>query len=170
LFSFLGEDGADEGHEGGFVASIGGEGDLGFGECAEDYVGEGLGEGDGLGEVGDGKLVFARRDGGLAAGHEDAVYARCVKFFLLGRGLARMEGMRKREGCATYIYHCGKRFEHVCVVQRCESCGIVAGHVVCDIGDQLSEVCDFEDLVQCEELERRYTRALQACWERRIWE
>ena len=75
MFAFLGEDGAEEGDQGTLVVGVGGENGLGFRERAEDDVGEGLGEGDGLEEGADGELVLAGFDGGVVGGCEDAVYA-----------------------------------------------------------------------------------------------
>lgn len=83
LLSFLCDDGSEEGDKGAFVSSVSSKYGLRFGEGTEDNVGEGLGEGDGLGEVSDGEGVFAGFDCGLAATHEDAVYACCVELFLL---------------------------------------------------------------------------------------
>ena len=83
LFALLGEDGAEERDERALVAGVAGEDGLGFGEGAEDDVGECLGEGDGLGEVGDGELVFAGLDGAVVGTCEDAVDAQGVQFFLL---------------------------------------------------------------------------------------
>lgn len=83
LFALLRQDGAEERDQRALVAGVGGEDGLGFGQGAEDYVGECLGEGDGLGEVGDGELIFAGLDGGVVGACEDAVYAQGVQFFLL---------------------------------------------------------------------------------------
>ena len=83
LFAFLCDDGAEDGDEAALVAGVGGESSLCFGEGAEDDVGECVGEGHGFEEGGDGELVLAGLDLGLACVPEDAVHACCVELFLL---------------------------------------------------------------------------------------
>ena len=56
---------------------------MGFGERAEDYIGEGLGKGDGVDEGCDGELVFARSDLGLARVRKNAIDASSMKLLLL---------------------------------------------------------------------------------------
>ena len=83
LLAFLGQHGAEERDQRALVAGVAGEDGLGFGQGAEDDVGEGLGEGDGLDEAGDGELILAGLDGGLVGAHEDTVYAQGMQFLLL---------------------------------------------------------------------------------------
>lgn len=73
-------------------------------------------------------------------------------------------------GDGTYVCDSGKRVDHVCVVQWRDSCRIVASNIVSDVGEQLGEVCDFEDLIECEELQGGNSSALQTCGERRVRE
>ncbi len=156
----MGDDGAEEGNEGAFVAAVGAEGGLGFGERAEDYVGEGLGEGDGIDEGGDGEHVFARRDWGLARVLKNAVDTSGVKLLLLWYVSAM-----GRDECVetTYVYDGSERVDHVRVVHRSYSSSIVASHVVGDIGKERGEVCDFEYLIESNELQGGDTGAFQAC-------
>ena len=56
---------------------------MGFGERAEDYIGEGLGKSDGVDEGGDGELVFARGDLGFARVCKNAIDASGMKLLLL---------------------------------------------------------------------------------------
>ena len=104
---------------------------MGFGERAEDYIGESLGEGDGLEEGGDGEYVFARRNWGFARVLEYAIDASGVKLLLLW-SLSEMGRGECQE--RTYVYDCSERVNHVRVVQRSQGGGIVASHVVGDIG------------------------------------
>ncbi len=83
MLAFLGQDGAEEWDQRALVAGVGGENGLSFWECAENDIGEGLGEGDGLDEVGDGELVFTRLDGGLVGACEDAVHTCSMQLLLL---------------------------------------------------------------------------------------
>ena len=155
----MGDDGAEEGNEGAFVAAVGAEGGLGFGERAQDYVGEGLGEGDGVGEGGDREHVFARHDWGFARVLENAVDASGVKLLLLWYVSA---SGRDECGERTYVYDGSERVDHVRVVQRSQGRGVVPSHVVGNIGKQRREVCDFEDLIESNELQSRDTGAFQA--------
>ena len=127
----MGDDGAEEGNEGAFVAAVSAECGLGSGERAENYVGEGLGEGDGLEESCDGEHVFARHDWGFARVLEDAIDAGGMKLLLLW-SVSAMGRDECRE--RTYVYDGSERVNHVGVVQRSQGGGIVARHVVCDIG------------------------------------
>ena len=156
----MGDDGAEEGNEGAFVAGVGTEGGLGFGERAEDYVGEGLGEGDGVDEGGDGEDVFARHDWGLARVLKNAVDASGMKLLLLWSvsALGRDECVER-----TYVNDGSERVNHVRVVQRSYGGGIIASHVVGDIGKERGEVCSFEYLIESNELQSGDTGAFQAC-------
>ena len=127
----MGDDGAEEGNEGAFVAAISAESGLGFGERAENYVGEGLGEGDGIEEGSDGEYVFARRNWSFARVLEYAIDASGVKLLLLWF-LSEMGRGERRE--KTYVYDCSERVNHIRVVQRSQGSGIIASHVVGDIG------------------------------------
>ena len=100
LLGLLCDDGPEEVHEREFVTAIGGIEGLRPRQRAEHKVGEGLRQGDGAGEVGDGELVQAGGDlHGVCAG-EDAVDAEGVELFLLGwvsggEGLVRdCDGLR----------------------------------------------------------------------------
>ena len=155
----MGDDGAEEGNEGAFVAAVSAESGLGFGERAEDYIGEGLSESDGIEEGGDGEHVFARRDWGFARVHENAINASGMKLLLLWPvSTTGRDECRKR----TYIYDSSERVNHVRVVERSQGGGIVASHVVCDIGKQRGEECDFEDLIESNELQSSDTGGFQA--------
>ena len=88
LFTFLSEHRAEDGNEGALVTAVGGKGGLGFGERAQDYVGEGLGKDYGFDEGCDWEHVFARLDCGLAGGFENAVHTCGMQFLLLECGSA----------------------------------------------------------------------------------
>ena len=75
MLPFLREHGAEDWHQRRFITAVGGEGGLGFGQGAENDVGECLGERDGFEEGGDREVVFAGRDGGLLGALEDTVHA-----------------------------------------------------------------------------------------------
>lgn len=68
LLAFLGQDGAEQWDQGALVTSVGGKYGLSFGQGAQDDVGKGLGEGDGLVKGGDWELVLTGFDGSVVGG------------------------------------------------------------------------------------------------------
>ena len=72
--------------------------------------------------------------------------------------------------CVTYIYHGGEGIHDVLLVQRGDGLGIVARDTVGDIGEQLSEIGDFEYFVQCEELQGGDTSVFKYRWESTVGE
>ena len=155
----MADDGAEEGNERAFIAGVGGEGGLGFLERAEDYVGEGLGEGDGIHEGGNGEHVLAWRDCHLARVCKNAVDASGMKLLLLWSVSAI--GGDEYVG-TTYVYDGSERVNRVSVVQRSYGGGIVASHVVGDIGKERGEECYFEYLIESNELQSGDTGFRQA--------
>ena len=78
MLAFLGENGAKEWDQRALITAIGGEDGLSFGQSSENDVGEGLGEGYRLYEVGDWELILTGFDGGFVCACENAVYAYCM--------------------------------------------------------------------------------------------
>ena len=68
----------------------------------------------------------------------------------------------------TYVYDGSERVNHVRVVHGSYGGGIIASHVVGDIGKKRGEVCDFEYLIESNELQSGDTGAFQACGKRAI--
>ena len=62
----------------------------------------------------------------------------------------------------SHVYDGSERVNHVGVVERSYCGGIVASHVVGDIGKERGEECDFEYLVESNELQSGDTGGLQA--------
>ena len=83
MLAFLSQDRAEQWHQRAFIARVGGEDGLGFRKGSENDVGEGLGEGYGLNEVGDWELVLAGFDRGPVGIREDAVYPQSMQLLLL---------------------------------------------------------------------------------------
>lgn len=131
LLGFLGDDAAQQVDEGEFVAAVGGEDGLGLWEDAQHDVREGVGEGDGGEEVGDGEFVLAWFDLRGACGLEDAVCAEGVEFFLVLDGA---DGV-----------------DDVLAVPR--GGHLVAVRVVGDVLQQGGEVCNLEFLVERDQLQ-----------------
>ena len=75
MLAFLCQDGAEQWDQRALVTSVGGENGLGFGECSENDVGEGLSEAYRRQESSDGELILAGLDGGVVGACENAVYA-----------------------------------------------------------------------------------------------
>jgi len=161
LLALLADDGADDGDQGRLVAAVGGEDGLRGGQHAEDDVGEGLGEGDGIVEGGDGEVVLAGLDGGLVCVGEDTVCREDMELFLLGRMSVEVAQGGRRE---AYIDDGRESLNRVAVVAS-----LVAGNAGCDVVEELREVCDFEELVGGNELESLDTIGLQAGRWSAVW-
>ena len=131
LLRLLRDDRAEEVDQGQLVAAVGGEHGHGLGEDADDDVSEGVGEGDGGEEVGDGELVGARCDGGGTGRLQDAIGAEIVQFLLVLDGLDHVDDV-------------------VAVVLG--AVDVVAVDVVGDVVEERAEVGDFEGLVQRDQL------------------
>jgi hypothetical protein len=104
---------------------------LGDGEDAEDEGGEGLGEGEGGGEVGDGEGVLAGLDGGAFCVGEDAVGGEDVDLFLLVESqdiLFHLCGIEER---GTYVLDSCDGLNNVISIR---TQAVVARDVVGDIG------------------------------------
>ena len=100
-------------------------------EGAEDDVGEGGGQGDGVFKFGDGEVVLAGLDDGVGSEEvlECAVGVEGVEFFL---GLDGSEGFQ--DEIAFFV-----------VVD------VIMFDLVSDVGDQFGEECYFEELVEGDE-------------------
>ena len=83
MLAFLSQDGANQWHQRALVTSVGGKDGLGCGERSENDVGEGLGQGYGLNEVGDWELVLAGLDRGPVGVREDAINPQSMQLLLL---------------------------------------------------------------------------------------
>ena len=62
----------------------------------------------------------------------------------------------------TYVYDGSEGVNYVGVVERSYGGGIVASHVVSDIGKERGEECDFEYLIESNKLQSGDTGGLQA--------
>jgi hypothetical protein len=82
LFAFLADDGCDATGEA--IVTVLSEDLDHVLQGAEDDVGEGCGESDGIIDVGGRELVLAGEDGGLAEVFEAFLGVDCVELFLLG--------------------------------------------------------------------------------------
>lgn len=85
LLALLADDGTDDGHESCVVTSVRGEDRLGDWEDTKYDRGEGLGESEGVAEVGDREAVLTWLDGLLLGVGEHAVGSKDVNLFLLWR-------------------------------------------------------------------------------------
>lgn len=72
--------------------------------------------------------------------------------------------------CITYIYDSGEAVNNVLLLNWCVRLAFVAGNLFGDIGKQLGEISNFENLVQREKLQSGYPGAFKDGREGTIWE